>query len=145
MFLFFVNSFPSAEIVSKSGRHLKIQMMPIAAFPNDLNPHCKNVYHYVNNFFNELFYFFDIPRRYRLVCSQTTSLDRSLYFLLLFSFFSKLGSSVLIMHISEIFLLIILINHVITWNTLNSHQLHILNISFLPYPLRLLILVTYSP
>ena len=115
IFLFLVDPLPSVEVTSKSRRCIKIKMVSIIAFPNDLSPHCKNVQQYLDNyFFHECF--FDITRRYRLVCAQTSSLNLSTFFCLFFSFFSKLGSFILIMHISEMCVPTISINHEIFEN-----------------------------
>ena len=96
-------------------------MVSITALPNDLNPHCKNVHHYPDNTFFHYFYFIflHITRRYRFVSAPTASIVPSFFFFFFFIFlFSTLGSSVLILHISEMRLPIIFINHEISENPL---------------------------
>ena len=135
--LFLLQKLPQkGEDTSKSKKMSTIDSL------NDLNLYDKNVHQYLdNNFFHEFCYFIDIIRRYRLVCVQTAFIDLSLSFLFLFW---KLGSFVLIKHISEISLLIILITPEIfekPWIHIISYQKY----SSLPGRLRLLGRVTYSP
>ena len=91
IFLFLLKSLPPAEIISNSGRHVKIKMVSIIALTNYVNPPCKNVQQYLDNtFFDELFYLFDIVRRYRFVSLHTASVDPSFFFSVFFSFFLEI-------------------------------------------------------
>ena len=122
MFLFLVNSLSPAEIASKRGRQIKIKMVSITSLHHDLNLHFKNVHHSLdNNFFDELFYFFfKIPGDIGWFVHRPLPLIAHFFSHYFFPFFSKLGSSVLVMHISEIFPLTLLPTHKIFEHNFNS-------------------------
>ena len=56
VFLFLVNSLPSAEIASKRGRQIKIKLVSITALSNNLSPRCKNAQQYLDNTFSTNFF-----------------------------------------------------------------------------------------